>query len=356
MSIPPRVQAQRMAQLAARLASAQAAAQGAQLDHQQIIEYLADAEEFGRMADAHRLFAAGIIAHESRIELGRERLCAQLGSRSPGELIERVTKVPGRTARERMRLAERIATRRSLIGDTLPSHFPNVLDALEVGAIGVDAAKIIVDTIGPAAAHSFDLEAARIAQAELVDAAVGRGSWLAALEGDTDAGEDGTQATMDFTKSGWSQRTGATFLEVSQMARVWALAIDPDGAMPNDELALRQRGITLGTLRNGTVALHGELLPEVAAMLSRVLDVCLNPRVDGPPAPANRPGLDDQHRTPAQRRHDAFAALVSKAAALGDFSKTSSATATLVVTVTPEELQALNGVAEPPPSFGPDAL
>ncbi|GAA4478583.1 hypothetical protein GCM10023171_02870 [Microbacterium panaciterrae] len=154
--------------------------------------------------------------------------------------------------------------------------------------------------------------------------------------------------------------------ELADYARALMLAVDPDGAEPEDSRANRNRGLTLGRARDGLVPIRGGLLPEVAGQLQRLLDALLNPRIDEPAGPdsgdvtfipADDPdgsadpsvpeGLPDPEdlRTPAQRRHDAFAAILTTAAATGGFPTLGGAAPTLVVSVTAADYAAGTGRA-----------
>ncbi|MDX2401502.1 hypothetical protein NJD75_18200, partial [Microbacterium algeriense] len=67
---------------------------------------------------------------------------------------------------------------------------------------------------------------------------------------------------------------------------------------PADEIAMRGRALTLGRAKDGTIPIHGRLLPEVAGQLQRLFDAYLNPKVDGPPHPVGghfTPTRDPQH-------------------------------------------------------------
>src|SRR5690606_28629045 len=117
--------------------------------------------------------------------------------------------------------------------------------------------------------------------------------------------------------------------------------LDPDGAEPSDGKAARARSFSVGRERDGTVPVRGDLLPEIAGQLQLLLDAILNPRVDGPVDPTNGVHFTDSadahssdpeggettpngdpisetqffdHRTRAQKLHDAFAMIINTAA------------------------------------------
>lgn len=299
-----------------------------------LLQETREIEELGRLLDAARVFLAGEIAERSRPELGEERLSARRGCRNPGELLERVTLVSAATARTRMRAAAPLRARTALTGELMPAAFPLVAEALGSGAIGMDAAAAIVSALAPIRDRGMiaDADVFDAAEQELVDAATGTGDTLP-------AGAD----------------------EIAVMARTWALFLDPDGTLPDEERAFKARGITLGRERRGVVPLRGDLLPEVAAQWQRLFDAFFNSAGSDAPAPRFRPeaGADDAHadadggeedaapdlRTGPQRRHDAFAAILTIAAGMDAMPRLGGAAPTLVVTVSEAELRKARGVA-----------
>ncbi|WP_292723481.1 HNH endonuclease signature motif containing protein [Microbacterium sp. 13-71-7] len=153
---------------------------------------------------------------------------------------------------------------------------------------------------------------------------------------------------------------------MADFSRALMLRLDPDGAEPEDRAGERNRGVTFGRLRDGVVPFRGGLLPATAAQLQRLFDAVGNPAAaDAPPVtgggvrfvPADATdtdaggacdadasggdasGLPDpgDERTPAQKRHDAFAMIVTVAAASGGFPELGGAAPTLVVSVTAED-------------------
>ncbi|WP_136040462.1 DUF222 domain-containing protein, partial [Microbacterium sp. A20] len=77
----------------------------------------------------------------------------------------------------------------------------------------------------------------------------------------------------------------ATPEDLRLLAQVIVQYLDPDGAEPADDIAMRARGLTLGRAKDGVIPIRGRLLPEVAGQLQRLFDAYLNPKVDGPPVP-----------------------------------------------------------------------
>lgn len=153
--------------------------------------------------------------------------------------------------------------------------------------------------------------------------------------------------------------------ELAQLSQVLAAYLDPDGAEPTDIVASRERGLWIGRIREGRVRIRGELLPEVAAQLNRLLDSLLNPRVESVPIPDGvrfkdsepNPALLDgdvydgeglaplDDRTRPQRMHDAFATVLGAAARGGELPDLGGAAPTLVVTVSASDYASGSGWA-----------
>lgn len=294
----------------------------------QLLDLASDTEGLGRLIDALRLEFAAEIGHRCRPELADERLSHTHGCRSASELLERVTLASGATARQRLKAADPVRGRVDLAGEPRPARFDVVRRAMLAGEIGVDSASAIIAALEPVHARGVDSAGVDAAERALVDAATGA---------------DGSPpATAD---------------DLSVMAQVWALHLDPDGALPDEDTAMRTRGLSLGRERHGIVPLRGDLLPEVAAQLQRLLDAFTNPRVKAGPTffPADAEADADREtdggdplldpRTQPQQRHDAFAGVLQVAAGAKDAPLLGGAAPTLVVTATVDQLQRKDGVA-----------
>ncbi|WP_349428684.1 DUF222 domain-containing protein [Microbacterium sp. LWS13-1.2] len=139
------------------------------------------------------------------------------------------------------------------------------------------------------------------------------------------------------------------------LAQTWALFLDPDGTLP-DEDSERMRTSRLGRERNSLSPVHGNVTADVAAARQRLLDAQLSSRVqdraprfvDVEPSGAGGSAAGEHVRDPRtadQNRHDAFAGLLAAAAASADSPTLSGAPPTLVVTVAADQLERADGVA-----------
>ncbi|WP_188755005.1 HNH endonuclease signature motif containing protein [Microbacterium album] len=278
-------------------------------------------EALGRMVDAARVRLAGEVDVRSARD-SEDRLSAKFGCRNGVELLERTTRVSAKTINARIRLDKRTRPRMSLTGDELPARFPHVGQALRDGTLGVDATHEITGSLARVEDRA-DPQQWDAAEATTVAYATG------ALE---------EQAGM----------IPPTFAEVEMHARTWAAYLDQDGPEPDAERATRNRGLTLGTPRDGLVPLRGSLLPEVAAGLQRLLDAHLNPAVRFTPTldPEDRDETEawsqdeavHDPRTNTQKRHDVLAVIIQAAAKATETPTLGGAAPTLVVTVAEDDL------------------
>jgi hypothetical protein len=272
-----------------------------------------------RRAEALIAEAAGEIQSRSESSARSDRMTTRYGCRHARELIQRVTRASGRTAGDYARAAAATAKRRSLIGEDLPAPYPALRTALASGTIGVDAVTGISTTLDAA-----DMSAEQRAAADVELAASARG----------DGSDDNGLPTAD---------------DLRMQAQVWAMYLDPDGAEPREHAAERHRGLALGACRDGRVPIRGELLPEVAAQLTRLDHAINNPRArvafrdagdieQDPDAPADQ-------RTRPQRLHDALATALGVAARSSEVPSLGGAAPTLLVSVRHEDLASGHGVA-----------
>ncbi len=298
-------------------------------------------EALGRLVDAQRVAVAGEIAERSRAELGDARLSARRGCRSAVELLERVTDASAAECRRRLALGTATRERVALNGAPLPAPFPAVAAALADGAVGLDAAAVVVRELERAQAVA-DPAAMATAERCLVAEAIGAG------EGSP------LRCTAD---------------ELRVQARAWSTFLDQDGPEPRDGArdvsgvgdarAMRRRGFRLGRARDGLVPVTGDLMPEVAARLRRLFDAYASPRAGaGFQTAAERAAAaaTGEQRTPDQQRHDVLAAAIDSAARSGEHPSIGGASPTVLVSVRQSDLESGRGVAHADGVEAPIAL
>lgn len=252
-----------------------------------------------------------------------ERMTTAYGCDRPADLLQMVLRVDKRAGGRLVKTAGLTARVRGITDAVfLPARYEQLRLALNDGVIGLDG---FLAATSPIESSSCRLSREALVEADRQLAAFARG----------ERGLDGPPAPAP------------TPAELAVFSQLLAAYLDPDGAEPTDDLASRERGFSLGRKRNGRIPLRGELLPEVAAQLSRLMDSLLNPRVDPVAVPAGvhfsdsdaYSGVDDEgmvpidDRTRSQKMHDAFAIILAAAARGGELPDLGGAAPTLVVTV-----------------------
>ena len=288
-------------------------------------ELTQQAEALGRQVDALRVACAGEIDDRSRPERGGERMSAQHGCANATELLVRLTQVSARTAGSRIRLGSSCRPSLTLTGDPLPAPFPAVQAALSTGRLGIDAATEITRGLAKVADRA-DPALMAAAEEKLVQAATGT------------APDGAPVASAD---------------DIRIQVKVWSLVLDPDGPLPDDERAMRRRGLTVGRERDNLVPLGGHVLPDVAAQLMRLAHAHNSPRVadraETGPAFRVDPDIDGSlvphdERTRAQKLHDVLATALGVAARSPETPSIGGAPPTLLVTIPAEDLHRDDGV------------
>lgn len=298
---------------------------------------------------------------------GAVAFCGRFGCRTMGELLQRVLRTDAAGAGRVGKAAKAVRREVELSsGVRLPARWPAMRAAMLDGAVGVAG---LLAATGPVehAAVRVGTADRLLADAEL--AAYARGCAVAAQGAD-----DGRRADADAAVDG-EEAPPATPEDLRTLAQVIVQYLDPDGAEPADDIAMRARGIILGRAKDGVIPIRGGLLPEVAGQLQRIFDAYLNPRVDGPSAPgvvfqpsvlvdhdeaastgavggtgddvlpSDDPARMVDTRSRAQKQHDTLAAVLGIAARHDEMPRLGGAAPTLVVTVTADDYIAGRGWA-----------
>lgn len=200
--------------------------------------------------------------------------------------------------------------------------FPLVAAALAAGDLGADAACTIIRELDRTRTVA-DPVALVVAEQALVAEATGSG----------DAAP--VRCTAD---------------ELRVQAQAWSAFLDQDGREPDDERAMRRRGFRLGRARDGLIPVTGELMPEVAAKLTRLFDAHLSPRSGsgaGFQTDEERAAVAEsgETRSADQQRHDVLAAVVDTAARSGEHPMIGGAAPTVLVSVRAADVESGRGVA-----------
>lgn len=259
-----------------------------------------------------------------------ERASVQAGCRDATELLRRALRTDVGTARMFVRAARATHRERQLSsGEFAAARFPGLASALRDAVVSVPG---LLAAIGPVERAGNRVGAE---EREAVD-----GLLAATARGEDLPDEHGRPGPVPSTD------------ELGEYARAVMLALDPDGAEPDDAKADRNRGLWIGRLRDGVHPVRGGLLPEVAGRLQRLFDALNNPAATGstdlgwrsvsfatdpdPDAPADLL-VPAEPRTRAQRDHDNLATILTAAAASGGLPDLGGAAPTLVVSVTADD-------------------
>ncbi|WP_448712888.1 DUF222 domain-containing protein [Microbacterium profundi] len=317
------------------------------------------------------------------------RFSTRAGCHDAAGLLRRTLLVDGLAARRYVMAAGAVRREQDITsGVLLPGKFPELTAALAGGFLSV----------GGFLACTVPLQkAVRIGVTDRLaaDAVLARFAAGLPLDGsDLGAGGRAPLPTTD---------------ELAALVAHIIARLDPDGAEPSDRAGKRRRHFTIGKLRDGSVPVRGELLPEVAAQLQKLIDSLLNPKAEdkvgagsgtvrfrpsddsgdgeragagagdgdgeglsdadfdakyssssteyGAPVDSDRADGLEPHkaapppedaadlRTHAQKRHDAFATALMVAAASGGMPTLGGAAPTLVVSVTAEDFANRTGRA-----------
>lgn len=269
------------------------------------------AGDLQRLTDAVMVRTVDAVEAHCRQSEPEESLAARYGLRDGASLLMVLTRASRRTLTKYRQLAGVTGPRGVGSTGVLPPLMPHLAQALRAGTIGLDQGLVIRQAIHQAAerAHPEDLDAAERA---LVASAVGAPE------------PDGTPRAP----------LAPDLLAVQ--ARAWREAIDPDGPEPTYEQQRAQRSFTFGQRADGMWSGTLLLPPDQGAAVRLALDAHNAPRTKE--RHHAEPGADE--RTTPQRQADTIVGLVARAMEESDAPRIGGEAATLVVTITPDQLRA----------------
>jgi 5-methylcytosine-specific restriction protein A len=274
-------------------------------------ETIAAVEAAGRLMDAARVRVAAPLA--------RDRLAAErLGYASAVAAVASLAQVSERTARIRLALAAEITPDRSISGAPLPPARAHLAQAIDTGAVGLDAAALVARQLDAVAAR-VPADTLEVAERVMVNLATGR---------DATGQRDLPPVPVEHLAS-----------EIRQIGS----AIDPDGARPREERAARRRAFHIGQQDDdGLFPVGGRLTPEIGVLLLGMVEAHRrSPRFTQTLDPVDDVAGADS-RTPDQRRHDAFAEIVTAANGSKDAPHLDGAPVTVTIIARQTDLDAEN--------------
>lgn len=259
-----------------------------------------------------------------------DKMTAAYGCSRPADLVRMLIGVDSRQASLLVKAAGCVRRERSVTeGAFLPARYQALREAVAAGDLGLAGLIAATDPIERSAKRISD-EARIAADQQLADLARGL---------DVEAAASNATRPKPFPE------------DLRVLSQVLVSYLDPDGAEPVDEIAMRGRSFTIGRIGgDGLAQIRGGLLPEVAGQLGLLIDSLLNPRVEGAEnldyigvrfEPSEeviadaRAAIDS--RTRMQKQHDALASILNTAARTDLFPHLGGAAPTLVVSTTADD-------------------
>jgi hypothetical protein len=146
--------------------------------------------------------------------------------------------------------------------------------------------------------------------------------------------------------------TGVGPKELNDLAALTLFLLDQDGAEPDEAERDRKRGLTTGQQRdNAMTPITGDLSPDAAALLAAVYARYATPGMCNPADPQpctsgtpTQTQIDNDHRTLAQRQHDALVAVLRIALMSGDLGTLNGLPVTVIIRTTLQDLESRAGI------------
>jgi hypothetical protein len=303
----------------ALLASLAADASPAVLSGRDFLQRVPRVEQLGRLVDGLRVSHAAEAAN--RIDGPIDTLGAA-GYASAIDAIGQLTAVSEAEAARRIRVGKAVTCGIAISGAATAPRYPVIAEGVCSGCLGVEAADVLI--------RELDAVAPRVDPVVLAEAEQG----LVGLAAGTD---DHPPLRVEL---------------VRVQVKAFVLAIDPDGARPREQRARVKRKLTFGPETvDGLIPVSGLLVAEVGVTFKRLVDAHVRKvsftdgGTDGTGGADMLPAssaADD--RTPAQRRHDSLADILSAASRVRDAPELAGAAPAVIVTVTQSALDDGRGV------------
>ncbi len=242
------------------------------------------------------------VDHRLIAELECRSTATRFLARGTAGLLVELWHVDVGEAKARVRAAAAVlGPRIALTGEPLDPVYPAIAAAQAAGTISDKHAKIVTTAIG-ALPHSLDADTTALAEATLV-----------------------------------AQAQGLRPCELTKVADRLTAYLDPDGQLSDDRDRAARRALKIGRQRaDGMSPITGLLDPTTRALVDAAFSALARPVPDeDTPDP----------RTPAQRNHDALAALCRNAIASDTLPSNRGLSATLILIMSVAELEDAAGVA-----------
>ncbi|MGN6609910.1 MAG: DUF222 domain-containing protein, partial [Jatrophihabitans sp.] len=179
-------------------------------------------------------------------EVERRGLAGKHSQKTTKALLRSVLRIHPADAANRVKAALAVGPRQAMTGEPLPARFPQVAAALASGAVNPEHARTITDCIDTLP------------------------------DGVRERAHDEVEALL--LREAAESDPGM----VRQLGQQVHTHLDPDGRLPGDRTAQRDRGLDLRVRADGSSVLHGDLTPEATERLRTLLDAITHPRTLDP--------------------------------------------------------------------------
>ena len=254
--------------------------------------------------------------HRLLARLQAETTPKALGAKSWNEVLRVRWRLSSAEASRRLAEAADLAPRTSLTGQPLAPLLPAVAAAQSSGVITGEHVRTIRDAVK-------DLP-----------------SWVDATTRD--------QFEVDLVRVA----VGVGPKELKDTAELRLFLLDQDGPAPDDADRARKRGVSVGRQgRDAMVSVRGELTPQAWAVWEVIFAKYAAPGMCNPaddqPCTSGTPSqaqIDNDDRSPAQRRHDALLAVGRIALMSGELGQLNGLPVSVIIRTTLQDLESRAGI------------
>jgi Domain of unknown function (DUF222) len=255
-------------------------------------------------------------SHRLLARLQAEATPRELGAKSWKDVLAIRWRISTTEAHRRLTEAALLGPRRALTGEPLAPLLPATAAAQSVGQINGEHVEVICKAMGKVPGFVDAPTRAQI-EVDLVRTAVGVGP-----------------------------------KELKNTADRTLFLLDQDGPEPDEHERARKRGVSISKQRpDATTNLAGILTPEAVAVWEAIFAKYAAPGMcnpeDGNPCTAGTPSqaqIDNDHRSLAQRRHDAMIAIGRIALMSGELGHLNGLPVSIIIRTTLQDLESRAGV------------
>jgi hypothetical protein len=255
-------------------------------------------------------------SHRILTRLQAEATPKEMGAKSWRDVLAIRWRISSGEAHRALTLAALLAPRRTLTGQPLPPVLAATAAAQAAGTINPEHVEVIRKAMHKLPGF-LDTTTREQVEADLVRTAVGVGP-----------------------------------KELNDVAELTLFLLDQDGPAPDDTERNRTRGVSVGRQRRGgNSTVTGELTPEAWAVWEVIFAKYAAPGMCNPadpePCTSGTPSqaqIDDDHRSLAQRRHDALIAVGRIALMSGQLGQLNGLPVSIIIRTTLQDLEHRAGV------------